>query len=339
MTPARPTPAQAAAAWLAHEDLDQSPQRELFAAWLDKSQDNRDAWRQAHRVWAIFDDAEDNDLIAALARAARQAGPETVARPWLPGLIAASIAMVAVSATLLVGAGQGWFERSTKPVQVAAGPSLTAVGRPDYVTGKGHKSIIDLPDGTRVTLDADSALDVAFTGGRRDLRLVKGHAFFDVAHDRDHPFAVQADDRVVTALGTQFDVRLTPGVVRVVLAEGGVSVATGGARPVRLTPGQVFVAKTGAAGTVSATNVDQALSWRQGVVEFRDQPLSEAVAQLNRYTRARIIIRDPKVAALRITGVFKTGDVKRFGRSVSQVLPVRMIARDADTYELVSTQR
>lgn len=339
MTRARPTPAQAAAAWLAHEDLDQSPQRELFAAWLDESQDNRDAWRQAHRVWAIFDDAEDNDLIAALARAARQAGPEPVARPWLPRLIAASIAMVAVSATLLVGAGQGWFERSTKPVQVAAGPSLTAVGRPDYVTGKGQKSIIDLPDGTRVTLDADSALDVAFTGGRRDLRLVKGHAFFDVAHDRDHPFAVQADDRVVTALGTQFDVRLTPGVVRVVLAEGSVSVATGGARPVRLTPGQAFVAKTGAAGTVSATNVDQALSWRQGVVEFRDQPLSEAVTQLNRYTRARIIIRDPKVAALRITGVFKTGDVKRFGRSVSQVLPVRMIARDADTYELVSTQR
>lgn len=339
MTRAALTPAQAAAQWLAHDDLDQSPQREQFAAWLDESQENRDAWSQAHRVWAIFDDAEDSDLIAALARAARRAGPEPVAKPWWPTLIAASIAFVAVSATLFVGVRQGWFERDAKPVQVATAPSLTAVGRPDYVTGKGQKSVVDLPDGTRVTLDADSALDVAFTGGRRDLRLLSGHAFFDVAHDRVHPFAVQADGRVVTALGTQFDVRLIPGAVQVVLAEGSVSVASAGTPTVRLAPGQAFAARTGAAGAVSAANVDEALAWKQGVVEFRDQPLSEAVAQLNRYTRARIVIRDPKVAALRITGVFKTGDIKRFGRSVSQVLPVRMIARDVDTYELVSTRR
>lgn len=335
----RVTPAQAAAQWLAHDDLDQSPQREQFAAWLDESQENRDAWGQVHRVWAIFDDAEGSDLIAALARAARRAGPEPVAKPWLPRLIAASIAIAAVSAALLVGAEKDWFRREARPVQVVAAPSLTAEGRPDYVTGKGQKSVIDLPDGTRVTLDADSALDVAFTEGRRDLRLLSGHAFFDVAHDRARPFAVQADGRVVTALGTQFDVRLTPGVMQVVLAEGSVSVASAGAPKVRLAPGQAFAARTGAAGAVSSTNVDEALAWKQGVVEFRDQPLSEAVALLNRYTRARIVIRDPKVAALRITGVFKTGDVKRFGRSVSQVLPVRMIARDVDTYELVSTRR
>nr|WP_295109232.1 FecR domain-containing protein [uncultured Caulobacter sp.] len=339
MTRALPTPTQAAAQWLAHEDLDRSPQREQFAAWLDEGQENRDAWSQAHQVWAIFDDADDSDLIAAMARAARRAAPESVARPWLPRLIAASIALAAVSATLLLGAGQGWFGREAKPVQVAAAPSLTAEGRPDYVTGKGQKSVIDLPDGTRVTLDADSALDVAYAGGRRGLRLVGGHAFFDVAHDRDHPFTVQAGGRVVTALGTQFDVKLTPGAMQVVLAQGSVSVASTGAPTVKLAPGQGFAARTGAAGAVSTVDVDRALAWRQGVVEFRDQPLSEAVAQLDRYTRAQIVIRDPKVAALRITGVFKTGDIKRFGRSVSQVLPVRMIARDADTYELVSTRR
>jgi transmembrane sensor len=92
-------------------------------------------------------------------------------------------------------------------------------------------------------------------------------------------------------------------------------------------------------GKVTPANLDDALAWKQGVVEFRDQPLSEAVGVLNRYTRAQIVIKDSKVAALHITGVFKTGDVKRFGRSVSEVLPVRMVARDADTYELVSTRR
>jgi transmembrane sensor len=334
--------AKAATQWLACEDLDQSPQREQFAAWLDESEENRDAWAQAHQMWDIFDDADDSDLIAAMARAARQAGPEAVAKPFWPQMIAASIAVAAVSATLLMGAQQGWFGRSAKPTQVAVNEaaSLTAVGRADYVTGKGQKSIVDLPDGTRVTLDADSAVDVAFTGGRRDVRLLNGRAFFDVAHDRAHPFAVQAGGRVVTALGTQFDVRLTPGAVRVVLAEGSVSVASGAIAPlVKLTPGQAFAAQDGVMGKVSTADVNDALAWKQGVVDFHDQPLSEAIGLLNRYTRAQIVIKDPKVGALRITGVFKTGDIERFGRSVSQVLPVKMVARDADTYELVSRRR
>lgn len=349
MTRDAPTLAQAAAQdavrWLAREDLHQSPQREQFAAWLEESQDHRDAWIQARRMWDVFDRADDSDLIAALARAARQAGPEPGAKRFRPWLIAASIALAVVSATLYAGARQGWFDRSAAPVQVAtqAPPSLAAIGRADYVTGEGQKSIVDLPDGTRVTLDAGSAVDVAFMDGRRDVRLLSGHAFFDVAHDRAHPFAVQAAGRVVTALGTQFDVRLTPGALRVVLAEGSVSVssAPGGAAapPIRLMPGEAFSAQAGVAGTVSRADLDETLAWKQGVVEFRDQPLSEAVGQLNRYTRAQIVIKDPKVAALRITGVFRTGDIKRFGRSVSEVLPVRMIARDADTYELVSARR
>lgn len=337
------TPMQEAARWLTCEDLDQSPHREQFAAWLEASEENREAWLKSHQMWDVFDEAEDNDLIAAMARAARQAKPEAVARPYWPQLIAASVATLAVSATLLLGAQQGWFGgHPAKSVQVATNEtaSLTAVGRADYVTGKAQKSIVDLPDGTRVTLDAESAVDVAFTSGRRDVRLLNGRAFFDVAHDRAHPFAVQAGGRVVTALGTQFDVSLAPGAMRVVLAEGSVSVASAAdgvsAAAVKLTPGQGFAAQDGKAGRISRVDLDEALAWKQGVVEFQDSPLSEAIGVLNRYTRAQIVIKDPKVAALRITGVFKTGDIPRFGRSVSQVLPVKMISRDADTYELIS---
>jgi transmembrane sensor len=339
------TPAQAAARWLACEDLDQSPQREAFAAWLDENEDNRQAWTQAHQMWDVFDDADDSDLIAAMARAARQAGPEPVAKPFWPQLIAASIAVVAVSASLFMGVQQGWFERSAKPTQVAVNEvaSLTAVGRADYVTGKGQKSIVDLPDGTRVTLDADSAVDVAFTGGRRDNSAgrLDGEGMGAIMGDVKEGAAVQ--QAYVTALGTQFDVKLTPGAVRVVLAQGSVSVASAPGGPsaplVKLAPGQAFAAQDGAAGKIASADVEEALAWKQGVVEFHDKPLSEAIGLLNRYTRAQIIIKDPRVAALRITGVFKTGDIERFGRSVSQVLPVRMVARDVDTYELVSKHR
>ncbi|WP_168072175.1 FecR domain-containing protein [Caulobacter sp. SSI4214] len=341
----RLTPAQAAARWLAQEDLDRSPQREQFAAWLEESEENRQAWAQAHRVWGVLDDADENDLIAALTRAARRAGPEPAARSPRPWLIAASIGALTVSAALLVGIREEWPGRRPSPVQVAAGaaPSLYAIGRADYVTGAGQKSIVDLPDGTRLTLDSDTAVDVAFANGRRDIRLLKGQAFFDVAHDRQRPFAVQAAERVITALGTQFDVKLDAEGMRVVLAEGSVSVGMAqgrtGAPPVKLKPGEAYSAQKNAAGKVARTDLNAALAWRQGVVEFHDQPLSEAIRLLNRYTRAQIVIKDPKVAALRITGVFKTGDIKRFGRSVSEVLPVRMMARDANTYELVSTRR
>jgi len=343
LTPAQ-VAAREAARWLACETLDEPPHREQFAAWLNESPAHREAWIQAHQMWAVFDDAEDSDLIAAMARAARQAGPEPAARAMWPRLVAACAAIALVAAALFGGAQRGWFDHAAGPVQVATNeaPSLTAEGKADYITGKGQKSVVDLPDGTRVTLDVDSAIDVVFTAGRRDVRLLNGRAFFDVAHDRAHPFGVRARERVVTALGTQFDVRVTPGELSVVLAQGSVSVASaqGGPpiRPVILKPGQAFVAGADAAGRVSSVDLDQALAWKQDVVEFHDQSLSDAVKILNRYTRAQIVIRDPKVAALRITGVFKTGDIDRFGRAVSQVLPVRMVARDADTYELVSAR-
>jgi ferric-dicitrate binding protein FerR (iron transport regulator) len=241
------SPAQAAARWMACDDLDQSPEREQHQQWLEASPDNQAAWDAVQEMWGVFDDAEDNDLIAAMGRAARQAKPEPVRSFW-PQAIAASIAVVAVSATLLVGVQGGWFSPAGKSREVASNTvssdPLRTVGTADYVTGRGQKTIVDLADGTRVTLDADSAVDVTFSDTRRDVRLLKGRAFFDVAHDPAHPFAVQADNRVVTALGTQFDVRLTPGALRVVLAQGSVSVAavagSANAPLVKLRPGRGF---------------------------------------------------------------------------------------------------
>jgi transmembrane sensor len=336
------SPAQAAARWMACDDLDQSPEREQHQLWREASPDNQAAWDAVQAMWGVFDDAEDNDLIAAMGRAARQAKPEPVRSFW-PQAIAASIAVVAVSAALLIGMQGGWFKPAGKTREVASNSAsidpLRVIGGADYVTGRGQKTIVDLADGTRVTLDADSAVDVAFSDARRDVRLLRGRAFFDVAHDPAHPFAVRADSRVVTALGTQFDVRLTPGAVRVVLVQGSVSVAGGAGALVKLHPGEAFAAHGAEAGKVVPIDLDDALAWKQDVVEFENEPLSTAVTKLNRYTRAQIVIKDPKVAALRITGLFRTGDAVRFGRNVAQVLPVKLVARDADTYELVAAKR
>lgn len=337
------TPTQAAARWLANEDRYELAYVEAFDAWLADSDANRAAWDTAEAMWASFDDAEENALIAAMHRAARQARPEPAPRAWWPQLLAASLVVAVASGVLFAGIQDKWLGRSHDPVVVANVDPMTRIGEPDFVSAKGQKSIVDLPDGSRLTLDSDSAVDVAFANGRRDLRLVRGRAFFDVAHDPDQPFAVEAGGRVVTALGTQFDVRLTPGQTRVVLVEGSVSVASAKDGPptpsVRLRPGEAFAAEDGRPGSVGPADVDADEAWRQGFVEFNDEPLSNAVVTLNRYTRAQVVIKDPKVASLRITGMFRTGDIQRFGRTVAAVLPVHLIQRDANTYELVATRR
>lgn len=275
------TPAQGAARWLANEDRYDSPHLEAFEAWLADDEANRTAWNAAEQMWAAFDNVEENALIAAMGRAARQARPEPLARAWWPQLLAASLVVAVTGAALFGGIRGGWFDGSQRPAIVASADPMTAIGEPDYVSAKGQKSLVDLPDRTRMTLDSDSAIDVAFANGHRDLRLVRGRAFFDVAHDPAHPFAVEAGGRVVTARGTQFDVRLAPGDMRVVLVEGSVSVASAKGAPsapmIKLRPGEAFAARDGQPGAVYPADVDADEAWRQGFVEFNDEPLSKAI--------------------------------------------------------------
>jgi transmembrane sensor len=344
------TPTQGAARWIAIEDRDDA----LFKEWLADREENSAAWQRAQAVWGLLESGEDDPMIAAMARAARQSGPEieneaeTLPEPandrsW-PKWMAAAVALFVVASSATIGMQGRWFGTDGPATTIASadqGDPMKRYGKADYVTGEGQKSMIDLPDGTRVTLASNSAIDVAFADGHRNLRLMRGHGFFDVAHDPAHPFAVEAAGRTVTALGTRFDVSLEPGRMRVVLAQGRVSVAStpvgGVAQPtVVLQPGQAFAAADGKPGAVANTDLNQDLAWRDGLVAFNDRPLSEVIAVINRSVRAQVFTKEPRVAAMRVTGQFKTGDIERFGREIELVLPVRLVARGPDRYELIS---
>lgn len=340
------TPVEAAARWIAQEDRDEA----LFAAWLAETEDNKAAWHKAQSVWGVFDNAEDDAMIAAMGRAARSAAPETLSEPlpqpandrlW-PKLLATAAAVLVVTTSVGLGLQGHWYggDRSTVITPAEGGQSLTRFGAPDYVTVKGQMSSISLPDGTRVTLAPESALDLAYADGERRLRLLSGRGYFDVVHDAAQPFTVEAAGRVVTALGTHFDVQMKPDGMRVVLAQGSVAItaARGGLvkQPmVQLRPGQAFVASGAKPGTVRTTDLDHDLAWREGFAVFDNRPLGEVIKTLNRSTRAQIFIRDPKVAAMRVTGQFRTGDIARFGRALGSVLPVSILARGPDRYEIV----
>ena len=189
-----------------------------------------------------------------------------------------------------------------------------------------------------MTLDADSAALGRFGSAERSIQLIHGRAFFVVAHDSARAFTVTAGSQRTTALGTRFDVNLAAGTLTITLVEGRVAVTPvdGKAAAVTLQSGQRFVERLGHA-TVSTLGdrTEQATNWRSGVLDFDNEPLSEAVAVVNRYSlQVPLVIHDPGVAALRLSGEFRAGDPERFTQTLAELYKLRLV-RHANDMELV----
>jgi transmembrane sensor len=195
-----------------------------------------------------------------------------------------------------------------------------------YETAIGEQRLIRLDDGSRVRINTDSKLRVRLTDDRRRIELVRGQAFFEVAHDPARPFIVSADGAEVRAVGTRFDVHRTDGDVLVLLAEGMVRVRDRDAENrtgVLLTPGQAIWVGPGRSPKPETIDVEAATSWTSGHLTFRDTPLREAITEINRYSSHGIDLDDGDMAAVRVNGVFETGDVKAFVTAVTTLFPLR----------------
>src|SRR5690606_3454775 len=130
--------------------------------------------------------------------------------------------------------------------------------------------------------------------GERRIELAEGQALFEVAHNPARPFVVSTTDASVTAVGTVFEVRRVGSETRVVLVSGAVDVAQAVApgAPQRLQPNQQSAIRAGKS-KVSAVNAQTATSWIDGELTFMDTPLADAVAEVNRYLAAPIILDAP----------------------------------------------
>ena len=205
-------------------------------------------------------------------------------------------------------------------------------------TGIGERSAVRLPDGSVATLDTDSQIRVAYSSRERAVYLLKGQALFDVAHDREMPFQVYAKGQRITAIGTIFNVRIEGERVKVSMVEGSVRVRAhtlpgkNPSAPVQeltLSAGELAVVAPEMPLVVKAVDSRQIASWRDGLLVFNDTPLSDAVAEINRYNTRTIAIADTAVGAYRVSGVFKSNDVEHFARAMAEVFPIEvMIAPD-----------
>jgi len=192
------------------------------------------------------------------------------------------------------------------------------VGYTGYQTPIGGRRTIALADGTKVELNTDTRLRVRITANTRSVWLERGEAFFAVAHDPQHRFVVHVGERDVAALGTQFSVHRDGDRVEVAVVEGRVEVedvkGVAAVSPVIVTRGDTVVTE-GSSVHVAANSiehVDEALSWRRGVLTFDQLTLAEAASQFNRYNQKKLIITDPAVGSVRIGGRFDANNVQAF---------------------------
>lgn len=323
------SPDEAAAYWRIRFDAGHSAaEAEAFDGWLAGSPAHAAAWTRCGEAWAAFDLDERDPHLDAMRSAALSVQPGWMRRHW--PAIAAGLAALAVPAATLLS-----LDEARAPIATA---QRIVADAPDFETRTGQRLSLTLTDGTALTLNTDSAVNVALEENRRVVRLLRGQVFFEVAKDPSRPFIVEAAGRQITAIGTAFDVRLDPAGLQVMLVEGRVSIArsdgnavqvaaaggkTAAPAPALLEPGQGYTARLGELERVAPVDTREALLWREGLVHFDDVTLAEAAAELNRYSPRHIIL-DPEVAALRVSGLFRVGAPDRFVNAVQEVLPIRV---------------
>lgn len=278
---------QQAARWAArHRDAD--PREAVaFEAWKSADAAHAEAFDQ---VWSASQDP-------ALAEAMRLSEQRRTVRPRRAGPIAA-LAGGLVAAGLAVFVAWPQLQLMT----VAPIPLETAPGQ--------HRDVT-LADGTHVTLDGATRLEVRLGSRRRQVELVRGEAFFDVAHDARRPFLVKADLGSARVLGTAFDLERADGRLELSVHRGRVRLAPSGLihRTAELTIGQRAFAKDGRLSAVKAFD-PSADDWRSGWLETDGTTLTRLVERLNRASSAPIVIADPALGRQRVAGRFRLDQPK-----------------------------
>lgn len=210
-----------------------------------------------------------------------------------------------------------------------------------FSTERGVNREVALPDGSKVVLGADSALSFHFTDDARYVVLESGEAYFKVAHDRQHPFLVHVGGMTVRAVGTAFNIRRAVERVVVTVSEGIVDVQRGmpshadkgspaseapTARPLRLKAGEeaIVSARQQIVVAVKAADPVAADAWKTGRLEFVDEPLSDVLATLNRYSRHNIVITDHDLDRIILTGTVMESHIDEWLRSLPDIFPVHV---------------
>jgi transmembrane sensor len=301
-----------AAEWLLRREQPQwsEADRAALDGWLDESMSHKAAFWRLEHAWQMA------DRIGALSARDIALRPRRTGLPlkwWQAGALAASL--------LLAVAFIGLHSGSTLSPQPTVDTFDTGIG--------GHR-IVPLVDGSRIELNTATMLRTMISKKRRDVWLDRGEAFFDVAHIEASAFVVHAGPRMITVVGTQFSVRRDGDKVTVAVVKGRVRVEDTTPRESRaaitVTQGDVAIGLGPSTMVISkpVAAVEEKLAWRDGRLVFDGTSLAEVAEDFNRYNRQQLLISDPSVAAIRISGTFKASNAEAFVRLLKEAYGLKV---------------
>ncbi|MBT2245926.1 FecR domain-containing protein [Sphingobium sp. BHU LFT2] len=273
---------------LLQEEPDDQAVRAEFSAWLDANPVHGAAWAETQRISHVI-------RTAPIASPNRWDRRSPIILPFVGKgrRHGAGIAALAAAACLAI----------------VAGPSLLLDLRADVSTGTGEIQSVHLADGSTMLVAPQSA--VAFDvskGGQREVRLIKGRAWFEVAPDPDHPFRVAAADTTTTVLGTGFEVsRIDDRLASVAVKHGHVRVSCD-AQPrltEGLTAGDTLSLRCDDASAVrSSIDPTQIAAWTDSQIVASDRPVMEVIDALKPWHSGVILTFGEGFAKRRVTGVY-----------------------------------
>jgi transmembrane sensor len=185
-----------------------------------------------------------------------------------------------------------------------------------FQTKVGEQHSVVLADGSRVTLNTASKIEVRLRAGHRDVKLLQGEALFEVTHDEQRPFDVYAGNVVVRAVGTRFDIDRRATRTAVTVVEGRVAMIKAGSAtgtlPVLSARDRVIVDSAGPGAVEHNVNLAETTAWTQHQLVFHHRSLGEIADEFNRYNVRRIEVRSPSLREQEVTGTFRSNDVASF---------------------------
>jgi len=299
-----------ARAWMVHftSGAETAAKRIAFTDWLAASDDNRQAFDVAYRAWESLADIEGiEDLLTQQNNiSVLRPRPALTRRLLIGGGLAAALACAA-SASL-------WFARPVPPEAIL------------IVTERSEIRTFTLSDGSHITLGGDSKLRGEFSRKTRDLELVAGNAYFDIARDEDRPLTVDSGELEVRVLGTRFDIKKRPDLVSVSVDSGHVRVTSqdGVDRRDLLAGEKIMANDAHRLGDVVPFDPEKELSWRSGRLSFVDTPLRYIVADMNQYSDRPVRLAPGAPAEMRLTLSFTVQQIDQVLAGLDAAYPIEV---------------
>ena len=329
---------QAARWWVVLHNMDASAaEKHEFVEWVARAPERVEACLRVARVHTAVSradvrwpetSAEDlvrdalaapDDSVVPLRPLVPRRRDEEHRRPalrWVAGL----------AASVILAACLGWWLMLARPEQ--------------FQTKVGEQHSVLLVDGSRVTLNTASRIEVSLRADHRIVRLLQGEALFEVTHEAQRPFDVYAGNVVVRAVGTQFDIDRRATCTAVTVVEGRVAMIAAGSRagtlPVLSARDRVIVDSAGPGALEHDVNLAETTAWTQHQLVFHHRPLGEVADEFSRYNVGRIQIHSPSLRDQEVTGTFRSNDVASFVAVLAGMPGVHVVDDGAGGYVVTS---